>query len=199
MHGRGVQRAHQLPKTHGVPAATIHLRAHHARALDLFAHFAGHAAAALGVPLSRPAALPTRRRLWTVLRGPFAHKKSQENFERRTHKRVLKAWDAHPEVVRVLVQYLERHVVPGVGMRAVRWERAPVGVGGRAVERAREGMRGRVGGPGERVKALGAQIVEQEMGAVKAAGAGAAAKKSGEVVKEAKEVKKAGGEKTGSS
>ena len=81
----------------------FHFRSFHPRLLDFFVHFASHAAAALGVPVSKPVHLPTERRLWTVLRGPFVHKKSQENFERKTHRRAVKAWDAHPDAVDMLV------------------------------------------------------------------------------------------------
>ena len=37
--------------------------------------------------------------MWTVLRGPFVHKQSQENVERRVHKWVIKAWEAHPVIM----------------------------------------------------------------------------------------------------
>ena len=47
------------PRTHGVPAATLHFRSYHPHTLDFFVQFAGHAAAALDVPLSQP---------WYVLR-----------------------------------------------------------------------------------------------------------------------------------
>ncbi|RPD68968.1 hypothetical protein L226DRAFT_424401, partial [Lentinus tigrinus ALCF2SS1-7] len=61
-----------------------------------------------------------------VLRGSFVHQKSQENFERRTRQRV-NAWDATPaDFVDMLLQYLEKHIAPGVGMRAVKWHMAPV-------------------------------------------------------------------------
>ena len=144
------------------------LRSYHPRLLDFFVHFAGHAAAALGVPLSKPVHLPTQRRLWTVIKGPFVHKKSQENFERKTHKRLLKAWDTHPEVVNMLVQYLEKHLAPGVGMRTVKWERAPVGVGVTALQAGMPARRADT--QVEKVKALGEKIVQQEM----ASAAGAA-------------------------
>ncbi|TFK87128.1 ribosomal protein S10 [Polyporus arcularius HHB13444] len=170
VHGRSVRAPHYLPKTHGIPAATLHFRGYHPRALDFFVHFASHAASALGVPLSKPVHLPTQRRLWTVLRGPFVHKKSQENFERKTHKRVVKAWDAHPDVVDMLVQYLEKHIAPGVGMRAVKWRRAPVGVGQKTLESVLGHMRLDEQVRAEKVKALGEQIVQQEL----AAAAGAA-------------------------
>ena len=168
---------HYLPKTHGIPVATFHFRSFHPRLLDFFVHFASHAAAALGVPVSKPVHLPTERRLWTVLRGPFVHKKSQENFERKTHKRVVKAWDANPEVVDMLVQYLEKHIAPGVGLRTVKWQRAPVGVGQKTLEAVMGRLRLDDQVRAEKVKALGEQIVKQEMAAAAgAANEGAVAK-----------------------
>ena len=86
---------------------------------------AGRAALAARAP---PDAAPP------VPRGPFVHKKTQENLEHRTHRRTVTAWDAHPDVIDMLVQYLERHVASGVGMRAVKWQRAPVGVGRKTME-----------------------------------------------------------------
>ncbi|KAH9962631.1 hypothetical protein BC827DRAFT_1114185, partial [Russula dissimulans] len=58
--------------------------------------------------------------LWTVPRGPFPQKKSQENFERRVHAaRAIKALGADAEVVGRWARHLEAHTVtlPGVGMR----------------------------------------------------------------------------------
>ncbi|KAH9939708.1 ribosomal protein S10 [Epithele typhae] len=170
VHGRSLRPALRHAPTHGVPAASFHLRAHDRARLDAYVHFVAHAAAALGVPLAGAAALPTARSLWTVIRGPFVHKKSQENFERVTHKRALKAFDAHPDVVEVLVQYVERHVPPGVGVRCVRWDRAPVGVGALALEAAVGDVRAV---PAREVKALGERIVSEE---TKAAAAAAAVK-----------------------
>jgi small subunit ribosomal protein S10 len=117
------------PQTHGIPAAVLHFRSHHPILLNLFTYLAVRTASALGIPVSRPAFLPTQRTLWTVPRGPFAHKKSQENFERKVHKRAIKAWDANPEIIGVWVEYLETYHVGGVGLRTIRWERAPVGFG----------------------------------------------------------------------
>ncbi|KAI0653127.1 ribosomal protein S10 domain-containing protein [Cubamyces menziesii] len=176
VHGRAIRPPYYHPKTHGIPAATLHFRSYHPKLLDFFVHFASHAAAALGVPVSKPVHLPTQRRLWTVLRGPFAHKKAQENFERRTHKRVIKAWDANPEVVDMLVAYLEKHIAAGVGMRAVKWTRAPVGVGSKTVEAVLGRMRmDEQALRAQKVKALGEQIVKEET----AAAARGAAKEGG--------------------
>ncbi len=41
--------------------------------------------------VSGPVPLPTRVERYTVLRGPFIDKKSREQFEIRTHKRILEA------------------------------------------------------------------------------------------------------------
>ena len=42
-----------------------------------------------GAVVSGPIPLPTRKRSYTVLRSPHVDKKSREQFEIRTHKRLL--------------------------------------------------------------------------------------------------------------
>ena len=141
----------------------IHFRSYLPHLVDQFTHFASHAASALAIPVSRPAALPTQRSLWTVLKGPFAHKKKQENFERKVHKRVIKAWDADPEVVDRWVKYLESHTMGGVGMRVIKWERTQVGVGKHRLEHVKGQMRLGSATSSDKVKALGEKIVQQEL------------------------------------
>lgn len=158
VHGRGVHLPFQHPRSHSVPVALIHFRSHSPEQLALFTHFARHAAASLGIPCSGVASLPTKRTLWTVIKGPFAHKKTQENFERRVHKRAIKAWDAHPEVVDLWAAYLRRHAMGGVGMRVVKWTRAPVGVGQQMMERARKRM-----SKEDKVRKMGEEIIQAEM------------------------------------
>ncbi|KAN0134989.1 mitochondrial 37S ribosomal protein rsm10 [Lactarius tabidus] len=162
VHGRGVLEPYRHPRTHGVPVASIQFRAHLPAPIQLAAHFASHAAASLGIPISGVASLPTQRTLWTVPRGPFAHKKSQENFERRVHARAIKAFDADAEVVDRWVRYLEAHALPGVGMRVVRWHRLPVGIGRSHLQSVVGRMR--LGRPTnkQKVKELGEKIVEVE-------------------------------------
>ena len=152
------------PQSHGIPAAILHFRSHHPKLLDLFTFLAIRTASALSIPVSRPVFLPTQRTLWTVPRGPFVHKKSQENFERRVHKRAVKAWDVHPELVGLWIGYLERYQVGGVGMRTVRWERAPVGFGRGRLDGLRRQLGEMKGGSDRgRVAALGEEIVRTEM------------------------------------
>jgi len=106
--------------------------------------------------------LPTKRSLWTVPKGPFIHKKTQENFERKEHKRAIKAWDADPEVVERWIKYLESHALGGVGVRIIRWERAQIGVGEARLKDVMDQMRLSPVTRMEKVKTLGEKIIEQE-------------------------------------
>ncbi|GAA5842375.1 hypothetical protein JCM9279_005366 [Rhodotorula babjevae] len=109
-----------LPQTHGVHVATLHLRSYTDSVPDLqfFTQFALRAARALGLPTSGAVALPTRTSLYTVPRSPFAHKKSQQNFWRKEHKRCIKVWDGNDDVVQAWLAYLRKEALGGVGMKA---------------------------------------------------------------------------------
>ncbi|KAH8109127.1 ribosomal protein S10 [Phellopilus nigrolimitatus] len=169
IHGRSVFQPLRHPKTHGIPVATLHVRGYNHRALDFFLHFASHAAAALGIPVSQPVSLPTQRSMWTVLKGPFVHKKSQENFDRKVHKRVIKAWDATDGVVERWIRYLQMFPQPSIGLRIVRWHRAPIGIGRKHAETTtdtqKETMRLENVTDRERVKKVAKKIVKQETAA----------------------------------
>ncbi|KAG5646781.1 hypothetical protein DXG03_002158 [Asterophora parasitica] len=166
VHGRGIHFPTFHARTHDIPVANIQFRSHHPRLLDLFTHFATHAASSLGIPTSRVVTLPTKRTLWTVPRSPFAHKKSQENFERRVHKRAIKAWDAHPEAVDRWCRYLRRHALGGVGMRVTRWERHPLGVGKARLEEVAKRLDKPEVMSAQKIKALGQKIVKEELTAL---------------------------------
>lgn len=47
--------------------------------------------------------LPTRRRIYCVLRSPHVNKDSREHFEIRTHQRLLDITDLSPETVDALM------------------------------------------------------------------------------------------------
>ncbi|KAF8152344.1 ribosomal protein S10 domain-containing protein [Crassisporium funariophilum] len=164
VHGRSVHHPHFHPRTHDIPVAGIHFRSHHVPLLNLFTHFAVHAASSLGIPCSKVVPLPTQRRLWTVLRSPFAHKKSQENFERRVHKRAIKAWDADPEVIQRWIAYLRKHAMPGVGMKVTTWERIPLGIGASHIVRLDHTQVSTVDAS-KTIKALGQKIIAEESNA----------------------------------
>jgi len=58
--------------------------------------------------VSGPVPLPTRIERYTVLRSPHIDKKSREQFEIRTHKRLIDIYEANPRTV----EGLNRLVVP---------------------------------------------------------------------------------------
>ena len=57
-----------------------------------------------GAQVSGPIPLPTKTKRWTVLRSPHVDKKSREQFEIRTHKRVLDIVDPTPQTVDALMK-----------------------------------------------------------------------------------------------
>ena len=57
-----------------------------------------------GARISGPIPLPTRINRWTVLRSPHVDKKSREQFEIRTHKRLLDILDPTPQTVDALMK-----------------------------------------------------------------------------------------------
>ncbi|MCK4338504.1 MAG: 30S ribosomal protein S10 [Candidatus Cloacimonetes bacterium] len=50
-----------------------------------------------GAKIIGPIPLPTKRRLYTVLRSPHVDKKSREQFEMRIHKRIIDIQNATPK------------------------------------------------------------------------------------------------------
>ena len=57
-----------------------------------------------GAQVRGPVPLPTNIEKYTVLRSPHIDKKSREQFEIRTHKRVLDILDPTPETVDALMK-----------------------------------------------------------------------------------------------
>lgn len=90
--------------------------------MDLFADFAMRAAYYLGLVAKGPIPLPRITERWTVPRANFVFKKSQENFERITMRRLIQIQDGHPETVRLWLGILQKYQYHGVGMKANVWE-----------------------------------------------------------------------------
>ena len=57
-----------------------------------------------GATVSGPVPLPTRIQKYTVLRSPFVNKKSREQFEMRTHKRLIDILDPTSKVMDALMK-----------------------------------------------------------------------------------------------
>lgn len=67
----------------------IKLKAYDYKLLDASAAEIVETARRTGARIAGPIPLPTKISRWTVLRSPFIDKKSREQFEIRTHKRLL--------------------------------------------------------------------------------------------------------------
>jgi small subunit ribosomal protein S10 len=57
-----------------------------------------------GASVRGPVPLPNRVERFTVLRSPFVHKKSREQFELKTHKRLVDILDCPPQTVDALMK-----------------------------------------------------------------------------------------------
>jgi small subunit ribosomal protein S10 len=86
----------------------IRMEAYDPRALDASAKEIVDHARRTNARVSGPVPLPTRIERYTVLRSPHVDKKSREQFEMRTHKRVIDIFEANARTV----EALNRLVVP---------------------------------------------------------------------------------------
>jgi len=74
---------------HAPQKIRIKLIAYDHRLLDLSAQEIVETAKKTGADIAGPVPLPTKREIFTVLRSPHVDKKSREQFQIKTHKRIL--------------------------------------------------------------------------------------------------------------
>ena len=82
----------------------IRLKAYDHRVLDQSTLEIVNTAKRTGAQVRGPIPLPTRIERFTVLRSPHIDKKSREQFEIRTHKRLLDIIDPTPQTVDALMK-----------------------------------------------------------------------------------------------
>jgi small subunit ribosomal protein S10 len=82
----------------------IRLKAFEHRVLDQSTSEIVNTAKRTGARVRGPIPLPTRIEKFTVLRSPHIDKKSREQFEMRTHKRLLDIVDPTPQTVDALMK-----------------------------------------------------------------------------------------------
>ncbi len=82
----------------------VKLRAYDHRVLDTSTQEIVGTAKRTGANVRGPIPLPTRIEKFTVLRSPHVNKKSREQFEMRTHKRVLDIVDPTPQTIDALMK-----------------------------------------------------------------------------------------------
>ena len=82
----------------------IRLKAYDYRVLDQSTTEIVETAKRTGARLAGPIPLPTAKNKWTVLRSPHVDKKSREQFELKTHKRLIDILDSRAATVDALTK-----------------------------------------------------------------------------------------------
>ena len=82
----------------------IRLKAYDHRILDQSTSEIVDTAKRTGANVAGPIPLPTVRNRWTVLRSPHVDKKSREQFEIRTHKRLLDILEPTQQTIDALMK-----------------------------------------------------------------------------------------------
>lgn len=82
----------------------IRLKAYDYHLLDQSVEDIVDTAKRTGARVAGPIPLPTRKEKFTVLRSPHVDKKSREQFEIRTHKRLIDILDPTPQTVDALMK-----------------------------------------------------------------------------------------------
>ena len=82
----------------------IRLKAFDYRLIDQSALEIVDTAKRTGAVVRGPVPLPTEKNKWTVLRSPHVDKKSREQFEMRTHKRLLDILEPSSQTVDALMK-----------------------------------------------------------------------------------------------
>ncbi len=77
----------------------IRLKSYDHRLLDQSAKKIVETAKKTGAEVSGPIPLPTEKEIFTVLRSPHVNKDSREQFERRTHKRLIDIVNPTPKTI----------------------------------------------------------------------------------------------------
>ena len=81
----------------------IRLKAYDHQLIDQAAEKIVDTAKRSGSAVSGPIPLPTKKEIVTILRSPHVNKDSREQFERRTHKRLIDVIKPSPKTVEALM------------------------------------------------------------------------------------------------
>ena len=82
----------------------IRLQAYDHKILDQSTEEIVNTARRTGAQIKGPIPLPTKKEIYTVLRSPHIDKKSREQFETRTHKRLLDIVEPTPATIEALMK-----------------------------------------------------------------------------------------------
>lgn len=82
----------------------IRLKAYDHKILDQSAEKIVDTAKRTGAGVAGPVPLPTEKNIFTILRSPHVNKDSREQFEMRTHKRLIDIIEPTPKTVDALMR-----------------------------------------------------------------------------------------------
>ena len=82
----------------------IRLQAYDHKILDQSTEEIVNTARRTGAQIKGPIPLPTKKEIYTVLRSPHIDKKSREQFETRTHKRLIDIMEPTPATIEALMK-----------------------------------------------------------------------------------------------
>ena len=82
----------------------IRLKAFDHKVLDQSAEKIVDTAKRTGASVAGPVPLPTEKSIYTILRSPHVNKDSREQFEMRTHKRLIDILEPTPKTVDALMR-----------------------------------------------------------------------------------------------
>ncbi len=81
----------------------IRLKAYDHRLIDQSAKKIVDSVEKSGAVARGPIPLPTKKEVFTILRSPHVNKDSREQFERRTHKRLIEIVDPNAQTIEALM------------------------------------------------------------------------------------------------
>ena len=81
----------------------IRLKAYDHRLIDQAAKKIVDSVVSTGAKVNGPVPLPTKKEVLTVLRSRHVNKDSREQFERRTHKRLIQIVNPNPKTIDALM------------------------------------------------------------------------------------------------
>jgi small subunit ribosomal protein S10 len=100
----GVAHVQEREKTMAAQKIRIRLKSYDHAGLDASARKIVDAVQRAGATVVGPVPLPTEKNVVVVIRSPHKYKDSREQFEKRTHKRLIDIIDPTPKVVDSLMR-----------------------------------------------------------------------------------------------
>lgn len=82
----------------------ISLKAYDHKLIDQAAKKIVESVLKTGATIQGPIPLPTKKEIFTILRSPHVNKDSREQFERRTHKRLIQIVDPNSKTIDALMR-----------------------------------------------------------------------------------------------